>query len=62
MKKTLAIFAGLTLCSTMASAQVQRPVNVKEIVEIELLTHTDVLPSLWIFSETSRRARRRCSS
>ena len=53
MKKTLAIFAGLTLCSTMASAQVQRPVNVKEIVELELLTHTEVSEKIHKEGKTS---------
>ncbi len=53
MKKTLAIFAGLTLCSTLASAQVQRPVNVKEIVELELLTHTEVSEKIHKEGKTS---------
>jgi len=53
MKKTLAVFAGLTLGSTIASAQAQRPVNVKEIVELELLTHTEVSEKIHKEGKTS---------
>ncbi len=53
MKKTLAILAGSTLCSTMVSAQVQRPVNIKEIVELELLTHTEVSEKIHKEGKTS---------
>jgi creatinine amidohydrolase len=42
MKNTLALAAASTFCSTLAFAQAQSPVNVNGIVELELLTHTEV--------------------
>jgi creatinine amidohydrolase len=42
MKKTPVFFALLALTSTTALAQTPRTVNVKDIVELELLTHTEV--------------------
>jgi creatinine amidohydrolase/Fe(II)-dependent formamide hydrolase-like protein len=42
MKKSTAFFAIFALLTTTALAQTQRTVNVKEIVELELLTHSEV--------------------
>lgn len=42
MNTTLALFAASTLCSTMAFAQAPSTANVKDIVDLELLTHTEV--------------------
>src|SRR5262245_5919655 len=42
MKKTAVLLAIIACGSTLAWAQAQRAVNVKDIVELELLTHTEV--------------------
>jgi creatinine amidohydrolase len=42
MKKTLALFVGLALGSSAAFAQAPQTVDIKNIVELELLTHTEV--------------------
>src|SRR5450432_2688748 len=42
MHKTLALFAASTLCASMAFAQTASPVNVANIVDMELLTHTEL--------------------
>src|ERR671931_2237926 len=41
MKRLVTICAAIALCSTLAWAQ-SRAVNVKDIVELEMLTHTEV--------------------
>jgi creatinine amidohydrolase len=53
MKKTLVVFALLTLALTTAFAQAQRPVDVKDIVELELLTHTEVYEKIHTGGMTS---------
>ena len=57
MKKTLSLFLFSTLGWTPAFAQAQRPaatpVNVKEIVELELLTHTEVYEKIHNEGKTS---------
>jgi len=42
MRKALALFGVLALGSTTAFAQAARPVNVSDIVELEMLTHTEL--------------------
>ena len=42
MKKTAVLFAILAIVSIAAFAQDARPVNVKDVVELELLTHSEV--------------------
>jgi creatinine amidohydrolase len=42
MKKTPVLFVALMLFVMMPFAQAQRPVNVKDIVELEMLTHSEV--------------------
>lgn len=42
MKKTLALSIGLAVAMTVAAPRAQQTVNVKDIVELELLTHTEV--------------------
>jgi len=42
MKKALALIAALTLPSIASIAQAQNPPDIKNIVELELLTHTEV--------------------
>jgi creatinine amidohydrolase len=42
MRKALALFGALALGSTTAFPQAARPVNVNDIVELEMLTHTEV--------------------
>jgi creatinine amidohydrolase len=57
MKKMLSLFLFSTLGWTPAVAQTQRPatapVNVKEIVELELLTHTEVYEKIHTDGKTS---------
>lgn len=53
MKKILAIFAGLAFFLTIAAAQTPRPVNVNDIVELELLTHTEVYDKIHKEGKTS---------
>lgn len=42
MKRTLVLFAGVALLTATALAQAPRSVNVNDIVELELLTHTEL--------------------
>ena len=53
MKKTPVFFAILALFSTTALAQTQRTVNVKDIVELELLTHSEVYEKIHSEGKTS---------
>jgi creatinine amidohydrolase len=53
MKKTSVFFAISGLFATLALAQTQRTVNVKEIVELELLTHTEVYEKIHNEGKTS---------
>lgn len=53
MTKTPVLFALLALCSTTAFAQAQKPVNVKDIVELELLTHSEVFEKIHNEGKTS---------
>ena len=46
MHKTLALFAASTLCSTLALAQTAAPVDVANIVDMELLTHAELSQKL----------------
>ena len=42
MKKTIALLAALPLIASLALAQGARPVNVNDIVDLEMLTHTEL--------------------
>ncbi len=53
MKKTPVFFAVFALFSTTALAQTQRTVNVKDIVELELLTHSEVYEKIHSEGKTS---------
>jgi creatinine amidohydrolase/Fe(II)-dependent formamide hydrolase-like protein len=57
MKKTLSLFLLSTFGLLSASAQMQRPanasVNVKDVVELELLTHTEVYEKIHSDGKTS---------
>jgi creatinine amidohydrolase/Fe(II)-dependent formamide hydrolase-like protein len=57
MKKTLSLFLLSTFGLISASAQMQRPanasVNVKDVVELELLTHTEVYEKIHSDGKTS---------
>ena len=46
MKKTLALLTAFPLAASMAFAQSARPVNVNDIVELAMLTHTEVTQKL----------------
>jgi len=46
MRKALALFGVLALGSTTAFAQAPRPANINDIVELEMLTHTEVTQKL----------------
>jgi len=42
VKKTFALLAAVPLAATFAFAQTARPVNVADIIELEMLTHTEL--------------------
>ena len=42
MRKSLALFASVIFVAAVALPRAQAPVNVNDIVELELLTHTEV--------------------
>src|SRR4051794_25492199 len=53
MKKTLTLVAGLALVPTLAFAQPAKPFDVKDTVELELLTHTEVYDKIHKEGKTS---------
>src|SRR5438105_2397060 len=53
MNKALTLIAGLTLVPTLAFAQPAKPFDVKDTVELELLTHTEVYDKIHKEGKTS---------
>lgn len=53
MKTTLAVAAAIALVAGVGSAQTRQPFNVKDTVELELLTHTEVYDKIHNEGKTS---------
>lgn len=53
MRKTLSLFAAVAVVSTIAFAQTPRTPNINDVVEIELLTHSEVYEKIHKEGKTS---------